>query len=229
MYTIVTAHAYSDTVNMDRLFTSKEQAFDHMVATLKRDVEERDIAWGAPADEWKIPDGELCFELHGDGCHLTIGPDSFAFEHNGLKSFGRIVEVPGMNDMPVAVSGDGHIVSLGREVFVVTRERKINKVGRRYTTDKLVVERAILTTLSFEKDHPEVGKTNWYGTAIIRKPDTSYDVTASAFNAFSEKDKAGEMKAAMETEGYAVMAGNGDYIMLKSEWVRCRAICSTPM
>ena len=33
-----------------------------------------------------------------------------------------------------------------------------------------------------------------------------------------------EMKAAMESDGYTVMAGNGDYIMLKSTWERCRTV-----
>ena len=32
------------------------------------------------------------------------------------------------------------------------------------------------------------------------------------------------MKAAMESDGYTVMAGNGDYIMLKSTWERCRTV-----
>lgn len=224
MYTIVTANTYNDKVGAEKLFPTKELAFDHMVAMLKQKAEELDIAWDAPADEWKIPEGALCFELHGDGCHLTIGPDSFAFDHDGDEDYGRILEAPWISDMAVAVTGDGHIVSLGEEVFVIVKERKFNKIGRLYATNKLAVEKAKLVTLFFEKDYPEAGKVNWHGTAIVMRPDVSYDVPASGFNAFFEKEKAEEMKAAMESDGYTVMAGKGDYIMLKSTWERCRIV-----
>ena len=109
-------------------------------------------------------------------------------------------------------------------MFVIVKERKFNKIGRLYATNKLAVEKAKLVTLFFEKDYPEAGKVNWHGTAIVMRPDVSYDVPASGFNAFFEKEKAEEMKAAMESDGYTVMAGNGDYIMLKSTWERCRTV-----
>ena len=215
LYTILTSCNYNEKIQMRGIFLSKESAFTKMVEILRDMLSCSDI-------DWDIPDDATDFEKDEDGCHVSFTEDAYSIYRDGDYDYANIVTVPGF--ALAADSGDGCGIGLGDTVYVISRDRTIDSFGRVRHKSTLIVEEAVISSLSFAKDYPEEGILNWRGEATIKESSISFHrlfkaVPISKYNAFKSEEEAVGMKAIMEKEGYKILAA-ADCPIRKSEFER---------
>lgn len=206
LYTILEANNYDEKVNMTGIFLSKESAFAKMVDLLRDTLARSDI-------DWDVPDDAVGFEKEEDGCSVSVAEEAYSLSHDGDFNYANIVTIPGF--ALAADSGDGCGIGLGDTVYVVSREKRVDEYGRVFHKSSLTIEKAVISSLSFEKDYPEEGILNWHGEAVAGKMTTPI----CKYNAFKSEEEAFCMKTIMEKEGYKILAANGCTIR-KSEYER---------
>lgn len=215
LYTILEANNYDEKVNMTGIFLTKESAFAKMVELLRDTLTRSDI-------DWDVPDDAVGFEKEEDGCSVSVAEEAYSLSHDGDFNYANIVTIPGF--ALAADSGDGCGIGLGDTVYVVSRDRTVDSFGRVRPKSTLIIEEAVISSLSFAKDYPEEGILNWHGEATIKESSPSFHrlfkaVPICKYNAFKSEEEAVGMKAIMEKEGYKILAAT-DCPIRKSEFER---------